>query len=189
MTRIRTITALTAVAALALPGAALAAKVTGGTTQFTLSSGTSNAARNNHLTITQIGPATASGSTFTFPIARGFLSRKDLHGRIGQRGGFKISNGSRAISVRHLELVINKHGDALDALYARKLHGHGKPTRIVMVFHKVARITDVSVKNGTATGTVKLTNYSAGRLDRLAGKPVAKGGTPIGTITVTPTFG
>ena len=57
-----------------------------------------------------------------------------------------------------------------------------------MVLHRVARITDISVKNRTATGTVRLTNYAAGRIDRLAGKSVAKSGTAIGTITVTPKF-
>src|ERR1700733_4452576 len=62
MTRIRTIAALTAVGALALPSAAFAAlKVTGGNTQITASSAATTTMSANHLSVTPLAPATASG--------------------------------------------------------------------------------------------------------------------------------
>lgn len=190
MTRIRTIAALTAIAALALPGAALAAaKVTGGTTQLTLTSGTSNALRNNHLTITPTAPATASGSTFTFPISRGWLNRNNLHGRIGQRGGFRISNGTRTIGVRHLELVSNRRGVSLWGILGQATFVKQTSRHTATKARRVARLTDFTVSNGSATGTVRLTQLTAKGINFLAGKHIAKGSMPIGTITVTPTFG
>lgn len=190
MTRIRTIAALTVVAALALPSASLAAaKVTGGTTQLTLSSGASNAMRNNHLTVTPIAPATASGSTFTFPISRGQLSKKRLRGRIVQHGGFKISNGTRTVAVRHLTLVSNQHGVSLWGIVSHAKAGQSTTPHKAIKVRRVARLNDISVKNGSATGTVRLTWYTAKGINSLAGKPIAKTGLAIGAMTVTPTFG
>ena len=189
MTRIRTIAALTVVAALALPGAALATTVNGGTTQLAFSSAASTALSKQHLTVTPIAPASASGSTLAFPISHGWLNTKNLHGVIGHSGGFKISNGSRSISVRRLELVSNKHGVWLDALYRARRRTHGKFTRVVIGIHKVVHVTNLSLQNGTATGTARLTGYSAGRINRLAHKTIGTAGKAIGTITVTPTFG
>lgn len=187
MTRIRSIAALAVITMLALPSAALALKVNGGTTQLALSTAASNALTANHLTVTPITPATASGSNFTFPISRGRLRKSNLRGVILQQGGFVISNGTRSVAVRHLDLVSGVHGVWLYALV-------GKPQvkkagGVVRSLHRVGRVSAITVKNGTATGTVKLTKYSANGINALAGKKIAKAGTSIGTITVTPTFG
>lgn len=190
MRRTRTIAVLTAAGALALPSAALAAtKVTGGTTQLTLASGTSNALRDNHLTAVAIAPASASGSSFTFPIARGRLNKKNLHGLIRERGGFKLSNGTRTVAVRHLALVSNRHGVSLWGIVGRAAFvKHASHARVQGV-HRLGRLTGITVRNGSATGTVRLSGYTARGINSLAGKRIAKGGLPIGTMTITPTVG
>jgi hypothetical protein len=189
MTRIRTIAALIAVAALALPGAALAANVTGGTTQLALSSGAATALQNHHLTVTVDAPATASGSTFTFPISRGRLSTPKLRGRIGQRGVLKISNGTRTVAARHLELVSNQRGVSLWGVVGQAASVKQTSRHTGAKARRLARLSNISVKNGSATGTVRLTAYAAKAINVLAHHHMARGSMPIGTITITPTFG
>src|SRR5450759_2228371 len=94
LSRLRTVTALAAVICLALAGVALAAfsKVTGGSTQITASPAAAKVLADNHITVTPVAPATASGTTFTFPIAGGRLNPKTLHGVIRHPGGLKLSN-------------------------------------------------------------------------------------------------
>ena len=188
MTRIRTIAALTVVGALALPSAAFAAlKVTGGNTQITASSAATTTMSANHLSVTPLAPATASGSTFTFPISGGRLGKKHLHGTIAQRGGFTISNGTRDVTVRRLRLVSTGHGVWLFAFISkpRLATAAHRP----MSMRRVGHLTGVNVKNGSATGKLRLTAFSAGGINALAGKHIARAGTPLGTITVTPSFG
>jgi hypothetical protein len=194
MSRTRSFAVLTAVAALAMPGSALAAgsKVTGGTTQLAISQAASNALSANHLTVAPLAPATASGSTFSFPIVRGHLQMKNRHGVIQHRGGFTISNGTRTVGVRHPTLVSNKNGVSLFGLVRVRNAGkcrHHPRHCLVLRARRVARVTGAQVQGGSATGTVRLTKFSAGAINRLAGKTVAKVGTAIGNITITPTFG
>jgi hypothetical protein len=194
MSRIRSLAVLTAVAALAMPGTALAAgsKVTGGTTQITISQATSNALSANHLTVAPLAPATASGSTFSFPIVRGHLRMKNNHGVIQHLGGFTISNGNRTVGIRHPTVVSNKNGVSLFALVRARQAGkcrHHPRHCFVLRARRVARVTGAHVQGNTATGTVRLTEFSASAINRLAGNTVAKVGTAIGTITIMPTFG
>jgi hypothetical protein len=198
MSRIRMLVALTAVAALAVPSAAAAAvsKVTGGTTQVTISSAVGSALSANHLTVTPLAPATASGSTFTFPIARGHLN-KNLHGVIYHRGGLAISNGTRTVRLRRLTIVSDKSGVFLRSLVAgptrRTCHVSGRHhhrlrcvSRTRLVTRRIATLTDVTVSGTTATANVALTGAAAQEINVLAGKSIASAGTVLGTATITP---
>jgi hypothetical protein len=193
MTRIRTIAALAVVAALALTGiAAGAVKIKGGTTQIKLSPAATSALTANHLTVTPLFPATASGSTYTFPISHGRLKRGNLRGFVRHSGGFTISNGTRTVTIRHLTLVSTRRGVSLFArVRALRMHRHSKGASahaaIVMV-RRIARVTDVQIKNRTATGTLRLSAFSATGINALAGKTIAQAGTAVGSITVAPVF-
>jgi hypothetical protein len=192
MKPIRAIVTLALVASLAIASLAFGAiKVNGGTTQITLNPAVTNALSSNHLTVTPLTPATSSGSTYTFPIRRGRLNKKNLRGVILQRGGFAISNGTRTVRIRHLTLVSRKQGVYLWATVrvpAKKPGAHGPKAHAARFsVRRVARITGITVTKNTktATGTVRLTKYSAGGINALAGKNIAAPGTAIGQITVT----
>src|SRR5947209_8015396 len=101
MRRLRFLTALVAVLALAATSAALAAnspftKIKGGTTTLALNSAATTALTAAHLTVTPVAPATATGSTFTFPISGGRINLKTLHGVIKHHGGITVSNGTKS---------------------------------------------------------------------------------------------
>jgi hypothetical protein len=184
--------ALTALAALALTGVSVAATtakhVTGGTTTIAISSAASTVLTNHHLTVTPLTPASARGSTLSFPISGGRLNAK-LRGFIAHRGGFAISNGTKTVRLRHLTIISSASGVAIRALVAKVVstkHGHA---RVRFYDARVARITGVKVSQGTATGTVRLTTVSAAIINRLAGAKVAASGNPIATTTIAPTVG
>ncbi len=202
MPRIRMLIALTAVAALAVPSAAAAAvsKVTGGTTQVSVSSTVSAALNANHLTVTPLAPATASGSTFTFPIVGGRLNTTNLHGVLRHTGGLAISNGTRTIRLRRLTIVSDKSGVSLYSLVSgptvRRCHLYGRHhhrllcvSRTRFVIRRVAKVTDVKVSGTAATGNLALTPVAAKAINALAGKSIASAGTVLGTATVTPQLG
>ncbi|HEY3727905.1 MAG TPA: hypothetical protein VGL51_12070 [Solirubrobacteraceae bacterium] len=218
MSRIRSLAGLTAVAALAMPAVALAmpasalaasskgsqsskgaqyskrSNVTGGSTQIAISPATSNALSANHLTVAPLAPATASGATFSFPIVGGHLQIKSKHGVIRHRGGFTISNGVRTVGLRHPTLVSNENGVSLFALVrvpamAKCRHHPGRRHCFAVRSRRVARVTGATLQGGSATGTVRLTEFSANAINKLAGKRIATAGTAIGTVTITPTFG
>jgi hypothetical protein len=199
MSRLRLLTALTIVAALALAGVATAkvTKVTGGNTTITLSSAAIAVMSANHLTATPI--TSASGSTFTFPILGGRLNQK-LHGFVTHRGGFAFSNGTRTIRLRHLTVDSNRAGVSLWALVPQSkrrcrvaaVSPHLRCHRVLLdKAARIARLSGVSVNlsDDTATGTVRLTPVSAGVINKLSGRQVVNAGAPIGTATVAPTVG
>ncbi len=200
MSRFRLLAALTTVIALALSCAAVAqaTKITGGTATLTLSTAASNVMTANHLTATPIAPATASGSTFTFPIARGRVY-PHLHGFVSTRGGVALSNGTRTVRVRRLTVTATRAGIWVYALVpglARHRCDFGTlrrriRCRLSLRAHvaRIAHVTGASVASATATGTVRLTPASARVINVLSGKQVARAGTPIGTGTVTVTVG
>lgn len=200
MSRFRFIAVLAAIASLALAATALAAssKVTGGSTTITASSAATMLLSDNHITVTPIAPATASGSSLTFPISGGRLDTANNHGVIRHKGGVSLSNGSRTATLRRLTILSTKKGVALFALVhakgekaCRLLRGrhHGERCRALhATIARIANITDVTVSSGTATGTVKITRFTARLVDRLAGKHVASAGDVLGTITVAPTL-
>jgi hypothetical protein len=194
----RTIAAITSAAALAVPAVASAAKVTGGTTQITASAAAAKVLSDNHITVSPLAPATASGATFTFPIAGGTLNTKTLRGFIRHNGGISLSNGTKTVDVRKPTLVSTKQGVSIFALIKRQTSRHCHVTHHPLRVHcfsvirwrseRIARVTDVKVNNGTATGTVKITAVTAALVNRLAGKHVVTGGLVLGTASTTPTL-
>jgi hypothetical protein len=197
---IRLIAALAAIASLALAGIALAkpakhtTHINGGTTAVTLSAAAANVLKTNGLVVKPISPATLSGKTMTFPIGRGRLNAK-MHGFVLNKGGFSFSNGTKTVRLRKPSFVSNKGGVSIWALapvHSRTVCGPAKKHCKLVINLRVARIgrvTGVKITGTTATGTVRLTALSAGFINTLAGKKVAAAGNPIGTVTVTPTFG
>jgi hypothetical protein len=197
MTRTRTIAALTSAAALAVPGVASATKVTGGSTTITPSAAAAKVLSDNHITVTPLAPATVSGTTFTFPIARGSLD-KSLHGMIVDNGGISLTNGSKTVNVRKPTIVSTKQGVSIFALVRKPavrvchvLH-HPLRGRCVSVARfrsaRIATVTDVKITGGSATGTVHITAATAGLVNLLAGKHVVSAGHVLGTASVTPTL-
>ncbi|MEA2159822.1 MAG: hypothetical protein QOD66_2202 [Solirubrobacteraceae bacterium] len=170
-------TALAVVICLALAGVALAAfsKVTGGSTQITASPAAAKVLADNHITVTPVAPATASGTTFTFPIAGGRLNPQTLHGVIRHRGGLSLSNGTRTVTLRRPTIVSTKRGAWMYAMV--RFHSE-----------RIARLTNVSVAATSATATMKLTAASARLINALAGKHVTAAGAPFATGTITPTL-
>jgi hypothetical protein len=200
MSRIRIVTALAAVLAVALAAVASAAKVTGGTTTITASAAAAKVLTDNGIAVKALAPATQSGRTFTFPIAGGHINSK-LRGVIRHRGGIALSNAAgRKVSLRRLTIVATKRGAALWALARGKarskcgplmLHGHRiHGCRVVIRWHvvRLARLADVQVSGRQATATVKITRFTARLVNRLAGKHVVNAGATLGTATVAPTF-
>ena len=189
MSRIRMLAVLTALAALTLAGVSLAAtpakRVTGGTATMTPTPAAATALSSHHLTITPLAPATASGSTLTFPISGGRLNAK-RHGHLVLGGGFAISNGTQTVQLRHLRVVSNASGVSLRARVLKSAHSHKGKLHVEYSDALIARVTGVHVSHGTATGTVRLTSASASVINKLAGAKIASRGTPVATGTVSP---
>jgi hypothetical protein len=187
------------VASLAFASVALAAKVTGGTTAITASSAAAQALSANHIMVTPLAPATASGTTFTFPIAAGRVNVKTLRGVIVDRGGVAISNGIRTIDLRRPTVVSDKAGVSVLALARgralRRCHATGarrRHVRCTIVIRqrtvRIARISNLSQSNGSVSGTVTITTFTARALNQLAGKHVFAAGNVLGTATASPTL-
>jgi hypothetical protein len=206
MRRIRVALLLAGIASLVIAASALAAKVTGGTTTITPSNTTTTLLANNHITVTPTMPATASNGAFTFPIARGRLNTKTLHGRLAQTGGVQLSNGTKSVVVRHPVLISTKRGAYIWALvrgqshryckafrpHGRALRGHGRHRVCYVVTRfrsaRILKITSGSVSGSTFTGNVAITQVTANVINRLAGANVVSAGAPLGTISITPTI-
>lgn len=194
MSRLRLVALVALIASLALASVAQAARITGGTTTVSISDAASQVLTANHLTVAPLTPASASGSTLTFPIAGGRLNPRHL-GFITHRGGFSISNGTSTLRLRRLTIISNRAGVSLFALTPSRAvhrclpaarHGLRCRTLIVSRVERVARVTGVTVSNGTATGTAHLTAVSARAINRLAATHIVAAGAPFATITVTP---
>ena len=174
-------------------------RVTGGTTQLALSSGTASALSSGGITLTPVAPATASGSTLTFPITHGRLNPTTLHGRVVHSGALTISNGTRTYVLRRLTIVSDAKAVTLRAAFRgstmRACHRagrHHRNLRCVSTYHsgtaRIATLSGVTASGSSVTGTADLTTFSADLLNRLAGKQIVTAGAPIGTVTVTPTL-
>lgn len=203
MSRVRiAAAAVAAVASLAFAGSALAngSKVTGGSTKVTASAAAAALLTSNHITVAPLAPTTASGTAFTFPITGGKFNTNTLRGLIRHGGGLSLSNGTRQVTLRRPTVVSTKHGVVLDALVRGPSHGvchvvgkHQFKKRCLVVTRlvtaRIARITDASISNGTATGTVNISAFTAREVNRLAGKHVVSAGAVLGTASTTPTLG
>ena len=198
MSRLKYALALAAVASLAFASVALATmtKVTGGTTTVTASTAAATLLANNHITVTPILPATASGTTFTFPIAGGRINVKNFHGIIRHNGGLTLSNGTKSVTLRNLTLTSDGLGtwlwatvrDKAQTVCTRTRHDIKRCVTLAHVYAaRIARVTNGKVSGSQATGTLKLTFVSATLVNRLAGKKVVHAGDVLGTGTVAPT--
>jgi hypothetical protein len=209
MSRVRIAAAAVAVvASLAFAGTALAnsSKVTGGSTKVTASAAAAALLTSNHITMAPLAPATASGTTFTFPITGGRFSTRTLRGFIRQGGGLTLSNGTKQLTLSHLTVLSTRHGVVLDALARgqshrvcraigsrRSIRHHHFKTRCLVVARvvtaQIARITDVNLSKGVATGTVTVSAFIAHAINRLAGKHVLSAGAVLGTASTSLTLG
>ncbi len=201
MIRMRVIATAVAMSALVVPSVASAkpTKITGGTTQITASDAAAKLLSDNHITVTPLAPATASGTTFTFPIAGGVINTKNLHGVIRHKGGLSLSNGTNTVNLRQPTVDSTKHGVSIWALVrgktTRVCHRFGRfhaRTRCISIVRwhtaRIATVTDVKVSGTSASGTVKITAATATLINRLAGKSVVSAGAVLGTATVSPTL-
>jgi hypothetical protein len=199
MSRIRIVAMIVTVASLVFASAAVAAKVTGGTTTITASTGAAQALAANHITVTPLAPATASGATFTFPISGGRVSGKTLRGFIVARGGVALSNGTRTIALRRPTVVSNKSGVSVFARARRQLQHichvigrHHRHLRCITVLRerivRIARISGLTRSGASVSGTVTITDFTADALNKLAGKHAFAAGDVLGTATATPTL-
>jgi hypothetical protein len=200
MRRLRVALLLAGIASLVIAASALAAKVTGGTTTITPSSVTTTLLANNHITVTPTAPATASNGAFTFPVTRGRLNTKTLHGRINQAGGVQLSNGTSTVVVRHPVLISTKRGAYIWALVRgqsrrvctgfRRHHPRHAVCLVVTRYRsaRILKITSGSVSGSTFSGNVAITQATADVINRLAGKTVVAGGAALGTISIAPTL-
>jgi hypothetical protein len=201
MIRIRALAVAASACALVLPGVASAAqtKITGGTTQITASSAAATLLSDNHITVKALKPATAAGTTFTFPIARGSINTKNLRGVIRHKGGLSLSNGTKTVALRQPTLVSTKQSASIWALVrgrtvrvchrVGRFHAHVRCVSVVR-WHsaRIATVSDVKVNGTSATGTVKITAATAKLINQLAGKSVVSAGAVLGTATVSPTL-
>ncbi|HEY2637745.1 MAG TPA: hypothetical protein VGI54_10175, partial [Solirubrobacteraceae bacterium] len=176
--------ALVAIVALGLAAvAAQAAKVTGGTSSITASKAAAKVLADNHITVKALKPATSSGATFTFPIARGRINVKNLRGTVYHRGGISLSNGRHTVVVRRPVVVSTKKGAWIVA--GARVPGKCKARKhhkvrcwVLHRFHKVRilRLTGAKVSGSSATATAKITPATAQIVNALAGKKVVKAG-------------
>lgn len=197
MSRIRLALVLAAIASLVIAASAFAAKVTGGTTTITPSSATTALLSANHITVTPLAPATSSSGALTFPITHGQLDVKTLHGRLILSGGLKLSNGTKTVDVRRLEITSTKRGAYVWGLVRHQSHRacaalRRHPRRAVchvvtrLKYVRLAKISSGSVSGSTFTGTLTITQTTANVIDRLAGSKVVAGGATLGTISIAP---
>jgi hypothetical protein len=204
MSRLRTLLTLTTVLAIAAAGVASAhatkrIHIAGGTTQLTISPAAASRLSANSISLAAVAPATSSGSTFTFPIARGRLNPANLHGRLIDQGGLTVSNGTTTLDFRHLALTSNGNQMSVYAFgrepTTRACHRSGRRPRqwrcVVTTRYGVARIakvTGLTTSAGTTSGTAYVTAFTAHVLNALAGKKIAAAGASLGTVAITPTL-
>jgi hypothetical protein len=197
MRRFRIAAVLAAVASFAIAGTALAAKITGGTTTLTPSSTATTLLANNHITVTPVAPATASNGAFSFPITAGHINKTTLYGRVKQSGGVELSNGTKTVIARHLQVVSSARGAYVWALVRdhpnhvcyRRAH-HPRHTVCVYVTRyrdaRILKLSGGSVTNGTYTGNATITAATATLINNLAGSKIVSAGAPLGTISIAP---
>jgi hypothetical protein len=199
MARIYKVVALVAALTLVPAASALAAKITGGTAQVTVSATAAQLLSSNGISATALAPATQSGMTFTFPIARGHFNLTTKHGRVVTKGGFELSKGINTLRARHLTIISNANGVSVwglvvDHRHACRVVGHKHPHLVCHSvlragFARIATVANVQITGTTATGTLDLTAAAANALNRLAGQTIAHKGDVLGTATISPTFG
>lgn len=176
MSPLRRAAVATALAALVLPAAADAAKVTGGNTRIVLSAGAGFALYAAGVKVVPVGKATGgAGAGVTFPVARGHVNDALTRGVVFHRGGVAFTKGARA--VRMLRPVIVVRGRQ------RYLAAH-VGSRVIRIFllHNLRK----SAAGGATTinASLLLTPRAAKLLNRRFGTDF-NAGASAGTATAT----
>ena len=159
--------------------ASTAVHITGGSTSLTVARGTLGVLTANHVTVTPIKGATASGRTFTFPIKDGKVDATTLAGDIDHNGGLQFAAGGKKLEVQ--DFVINAGTGTLTAKV------RGTDTRIPLLklnlgkAHITKGKTQVVVSNVGAS----LTGTAASALNKTFNVHLFTDGLNIGVARVT----
>ena len=177
-----------------------ATKLTGGTTTVTLGDAAKSGLAAAGITAAPIDPATASGGTFTFPIAGGKVKSSTAFGFVALKGGVKLTKGGRTVKLRRLLIASGPRRAALFASTGRhrlhrfarhrarsshrRRHGFGRWTA-------VRRLTNVQRDDAggkiVITADAALTRHAAKLLNRKLGTTAFAAGDAVGTVTVSAT--
>jgi hypothetical protein len=190
VSRIRALAALFVIALLAVPVAGAAAKpgkskqagtvkVSRGATTLALDAGTAAALTSLGLTVAPIGPATASGAGIAFPITTGRLNAKTYAGEIRHVGGLRIASASTHVDLNNPRIVI----DGAPHLTAQV--GDGKRITIADLDLSGATITPTAKKLMVSGVGASLSDTAASALDAAFGTDALKGGTALGTASIS----
>jgi len=199
LTKMRTL-AVSAVAVVALTGAVSAeagkqrVKLDGNQTTITLSEGVSNALKDNGVTVSLLGKATAGeGGSVVLPITGGRVNPQNLRGFVRHAGGVKLTKGERSLSLRRFTIVSKRRGAYLTVhvkgragkAKAKAARKRGRRHGRNIVLARLAKVTR-SDANGvtTVTADLRLTKRAAKLIRNRFGVAAAQKGTLLGTAKV-----
>ena len=173
------------------PGGAAAAQVeqlSGQSTSVVVDAGTAMALQKNGVTVTPVGPATASttnGLTVTFPITNGYVavypqsSLPFIRGGISHSGGLTFSAGGKSLTVT--DFMVNPGNSELYATVG----GSGAVVPLLdLDGSKVAMTTDSSGQIHLDGTVAKLSSAAAGALNATFGVTVFTAGIPLGVVHI-----
>ena len=171
-------------------------KPKGGTTVVTVDSALQSALTTANVTVTPSGTATASGTSFTFPISGGsIVYKKGNHGK-GKGAKKKLLSGYILHAGSGLTLTKTTTTGPLSATISdfRISLSAGKTGRLDVKLGKsklkLATLSNVAV-NATSksiSATATLTATAVTMLNSAFGTTLPKSGTVLGTLVITPTF-
>jgi hypothetical protein len=173
------------------PGGAATAQVeqlSGQGTSVVVDPGTAMALQTNGVTVTPVGPATAStanGLTVTFPITNGYVavypqsSLPFIRGGISHSGGLTFSAGGKSLTVT--DFMVNPGNSELYATVG----GSGAVVPLLdLDGSKVAMTTDGSGQIHLDGTVAKLSSAAAGALNATFGVSVFTAGIPLGVVHI-----
>jgi Htaa len=187
VSRIRVLVALLVTGLLAVPVAGAAAKskhsgtvkVSRGATTLALDPDTAAALTGLGLTVTPLSPSRVADAGVAFPITTGRLNAKSYAGEIRHTGGLRIASSATHVDLNNFRIVID------DAPNLTAQVGSGDRVSIADLDLSGATITPKG-KTLTITGVaVALSDDAAAALNAAFGTDALKGGTPLGTASVS----
>lgn len=181
-----------ALAAAAVPATAAAAPtvthtVKSGSTTLTLSAQSVANLQSMGITMTATAPATTAANILKFPVKAGTKIRTKgtntiVSGRIVQRGGLMMSNGTASITLTKLTVTFGTAKPTLTGSFA------GAPVNIATLTVRRSK-TKIAARSMRVTGvTVRLTPDAAGALNTAFGVTGFKANDLIGTAAMTVSF-
>src|SRR5690348_15963335 len=78
--------------------------ITGGSSTVTASSATASFLVSHGVVVTEVAPATQSGTSVTLPVKRGVVKAKSLNGAVVHEGAVKFATKSKSVVLRHVTL-------------------------------------------------------------------------------------